>query len=1134
MSLLGSLGASLALVVLVADAGSQSSGEFTVAMRDLRRTLDAGAFAEAERGAAEWCLEIEARFGPESLELAQALDVLVEARIRNGRGGAIETLNLAERVLRLKEAHAGARHLDTALSVHNLGIVRGHHGDFISAATLHQRALSIRLELLGSDDAVVADSRDQLAFALIQLRRFGEAADVLDESRRTRERTATDSPLALARTLELVGTLHRSSGSFPEAIVPLERALAIRRQSSPEHPDVVSTLQVRGDIHFLLGGVRDAQRTWFTALELAEKTLRVDHPVFAELLRRLGRSASALGDLSEARRLREQALRIGELSLAPCDLSITALLNGVALSRQDDGEFAAAGQLYRRAVEIIERCVVAQKSNTGTDAYATALFNQALLAQETGDFAEAERLFGRAVQVWSDGFGGTHPFVLRGRDALAEVASARGQLARARTVYERVLADRQRSLGPAHPQVAWTLTNLARTIADAGDVRLALSHIARAVTIYEKSGASDEPDHLARLLELRGTLEARQGNYSAARASFTAALSERERIFGRTHPLAAETRAALAGVSFRQGDGAAALDAALDAEQAGRNHLQFTIRYLPERQAMAYAAKRPRALDLAISVAAIDPSQAARVLDAAVRSRGVVLDEFAARARSTGIADSEFASLNTLAVAARQRFATLVVRSLRETVPISLLDEARTAKEEAERALAERSADARAEQQRAQIGVDAIRKALPAGAALVSFVRYDRTPRLTGLTPGTLPSVPAYGAFILRADEIAVTFVPLGAAASIDRVVTQWRREVRSPGSGAGATAAQRAYLTVATRLRQMVWDPLAARLEGTSKTFIVPDGLLNLVNFAALPAPNGRFLAEQDAVIHYLSTERDLVTADAPRPQLSLLALGGVAFDDSRRPPAGIATRRSGCVTFGRVRFENLPGSGQEVTEIAELWTTVGANVTHLSGPDASETTLKRSLAGQRVVHLATHGFFLGPDCVAGSSGTRAVGGVVSAARRDSPDTTENPLLLSGLALAGANRRAAAGSDQDDGILTAEEIAGLNLQGVEWAVLSACDTGLGEIRAGEGVFGLRRAFQIAGARTVIMSLWSVEDIATRRWMASLYDARLRKNLGTAESVREANIAILRDRRARGLSTHPFYWAAFIAAGDWN
>src|SRR5262249_49654260 len=114
------------------------------------------------------------------------------------------------------------------------------------------------------------------------------------------------------------------------------------------------------------------------------------------------------------------------------------------------------------------------------------------------------------------------------------------------------------------------------------------------------------------------------------------------------------------------------------------------------------------------------------------------------------------------------------------------------------------------------------------------------------------------------------------------------------------------------------------------------------------------------------------------------------------------------------------------------------------------------------------------------------------------------------------------------------EEVASLDLTGVEWAVLSACDTGLGVIRAGEGVLGLRRAFQVAGARTVIMSLWSVEDQTTRQWMQTLYRSRLERGLDTAEAVREAALTVLRARRAQGLSGHPFYWAGFVAAGDWR
>ena len=142
--------------------------------------------------------------------------------------------------------------------------------------------------------------------------------------------------------------------------------------------------------------------------------------------------------------------------------------------------------------------------------------------------------------------------------------------------------------------------------------------------------------------------------------------------------------------------------------------------------------------------------------------------------------------------------------------------------------------------------------------------------------------------------------------------------------------------------------------------------------------------------------------------------------------------------------------------------------------------------------------------------------------------------MLLSGLVLAGANHRKASKDGEEDGILTAEEISAMNLHGVEWAVLSACDTGVGVVKAGEGVFGLRRAFQVAGVRTIIMSLWAVEDQAARRWMTALYEGRYLKGLDTAQAVHQANARILSERRAKGQSTHPFYWAGFVAAGDWR
>ena len=145
-----------------------------------------------------------------------------------------------------------------------------------------------------------------------------------------------------------------------------------------------------------------------------------------------------------------------------------------------------------------------------------------------------------------------------------------------------------------------------------------------------------------------------------------------------------------------------------------------------------------------------------------------------------------------------------------------------------------------------------------------------------------------------------------------------------------------------------------------------------------------------------------------------------------------------------------------------------------------------------------------------------------------------KNPFHLSGLALAYANHRNMAKPTEEDGILTAAEIAVMDLSGVEWAVLSACDTGLGDVKAGEGVFGLRRAFQIAGARTLIMSLWPLKDEATKEWMINLYEGRFFQKQSTAEAIRGAGRQRLAARRIEQSDDHPFFWSGIVAVGDWR
>jgi CHAT domain-containing protein len=428
----------------------------------------------------------------------------------------------------------------------------------------------------------------------------------------------------------------------------------------------------------------------------------------------------------------------------------------------------------------------------------------------------------------------------------------------------------------------------------------------------------------------------------------------------------------------------------------------------------------------------------------------------------------------------------------------------------------------------------------------VSYVRYGHSVGASDAGPGGISGgkhggprrEDRYAAFVLAAGG-APRFVPIGPARMVDSLARSWRR------SAAGTSRSDEvACLRAGRMLRRLVWDPVAPRATAGAMAFVVPDGALNLVNIAALPGRAGHYVVESGPLIHYFFAEREIVEpGPPPTGNERLLAVGGVDFDHPAALPPAVpagealaaasdayrgATSR--CKDFGALTFAGLPGTKSEAEAVAGLWAARGGSRTAdgrttepivLTRREASEGAVKRLAPSCTMLHLATHGFFLDAGC---SSATGA-----SAAAE-----IEDPLVRAGLVLAGANLRAAHGGADEDGILTAEEIAALDLSRTRWVALSACETGLGEMVQGEGVFGLRRAFSMAGARTLITSLWRVKDEPARAWMQELYTARFIEGRPTAEAVRDAERRVLKARRLRGESTHPAYWGGFVASGDWR
>jgi CHAT domain-containing protein len=322
--------------------------------------------------------------------------------------------------------------------------------------------------------------------------------------------------------------------------------------------------------------------------------------------------------------------------------------------------------------------------------------------------------------------------------------------------------------------------------------------------------------------------------------------------------------------------------------------------------------------------------------------------------------------------------------------------------------------------------------------------------------------------------------------------------------------------------------QPIRALLGDSRQLLVSPDGDLNLIPFEALVDEHNKYLVESYS-LSYLTSGRDLLRMNAARgiggaPLLVANPEFGAPEANADTGPNGARSRKTSdgsrrSVTILRnlsdAYFAPLSGTAAEARAIQSLF----PDAKLLTGTDANETALKQ-VAAPSILHIATHGFFI-EDQTGNDIGT-----AVAKRTGEINSPVDNPLLRSGIALAGANLR---NTGSDDGILTALEASGLNLWGTKLVVLSACDTGLGEVRVGEGVYGLRRAFAQAGAESLVMSLWPVSDLVTRELMTNYYK-NLKQGTGRGDSLRQVQLEMLK----RPTRQHPFYWASFIQSGDWR
>jgi len=985
------------------------------------------------------------------------------------------------------------------------------HGEhkYSEAIPLAERVLALFEKLLGPADPLVAMPLDNLAVLHQERGDYTRAEPLLRRALTLREKGLGPDHPDVANSLNNLGRLYQAKGDYGRAEPLLVRALSILEKAlGPDHLDVATSLTNLATLYQAKGDYALAERHFQRALAIHEKELGPDHPDVAESLNYLAALYHAKGDYVRAEPLMQRALTIYEKARGPDDLKVATSLHNLGVLYQSKGDFVRAEPLLQRALSIDEKALGPDHFNVATN-----LNSLALLYEAISDYTRAEPLYQRALAIREKVFGPDDLYVATSLNNLAALYHAKGDYGRAEPLYQRALAIREKALGPDHPGVATSLNNLAALYQAKGDYGRAEPLLQRALSIDERALGPDHPD-VATLLSNLGALYYAKEDYSRA-VQF---LSRGNEVWERNLSLI------LATGSERQKLAYLAILSGL----AGSN-VSLHARATPSD---------PHALELSLTTI--------------LRRKGRALDAMADQVANLRrrLTSQDRALLDQLSVA-QSKLSALVLGGLGKTPPAEHRAAVAQLGEQVEQlqdSISRRSAEFKVQTQ--PVTIEQVRQVLPASAALVEFFSY-RPVNMKAKAREELLGPARYVVYVLR-EKGEPLWADLGEAKNIDADVLRLRVALRCPQTVddikecPDVTEVKR----LARAVDERVMHPVRKLLGGTRHIFISPDGALNLLPFATLVDENNKYLIESYSLT-YLTSGRDLLRLQVGgKNRESPLVVADPAFGQAgqastvRRGSDTAQARRS--ADLMEVNFSRLSSTAEEARALATLLRLPGARV--LTQAQATETALKH-VSGPQILHVATHGFFLPDQPEDATAGMRSLdlyrGGESTLLRVLT--RSENPLLRSGLALARANLPPPVGGE-DDGILTALEAAGLDLWGTKLVVLSACETGVGTVKNGEGVYGLRRALVLAGSESQVLSLWQVSDEATRDLMVDYYK-RLLAGEGRTEALRQVQLEMLRGGKLNGGHRvprlrpgtftqidyrHPYYWAAFIQSGDWR
>jgi tetratricopeptide (TPR) repeat protein len=1064
------------LVVLTRRAKGDEDPDTATSLNNLAALYeDMGEYAKAEPLFKE-ALEIHQKiFGREHPDTATNLNNLAELYWEMGEYAKAEPLN--KEALEICRKVFGREHPNTATSLNNLGALYKDMGEYPKAEPLYKEALEIRLKVLGREHPDTAESLNSLAELYRVMGDYAKAEPLYKEALEIRLKVLGREHPDTAESLNNLAALYRAMGDYPKAEPLLKEALEIHQKFfGREHPSTANNLVNLAALYQAMGDYPKAEPLFKEALEIRQKVLGREQSVTAGSLNDLAALYQAMGNYPKAEPLFKEALEIRLKLLGREHPDTGSSLNNLATLYQAMGDYAKAEPLFKEALEISLKVFGRERPYT-----ATSLSNLAALYEEMGDYTKAEPLFKEALEIRQKVFGREHPDTAMSLNNLGELYRVMGDYAKAEPLLKEALEIRQKVLGREHSVTSGSLNNLAGLYEDMGDYAKAEPLYKEALEIRQKVLGREHPFTAISLNNL-ALLYTEEGDLAKAEPLYEEALEIFQKVLGGDHPLTATSLNNLAYLELDLGKVQEAKRLGQLGYAAGIKAFSQILSFGSEDQRLAYQRLQDPYTLFAV-LGENDPFLAGAVL----HHKGVVLDsiiedrllaETGKDEASRELVDQlnakkgMVAQLSLRTTAASPKEASERIQALEQEV------------ENIEGKLARQGTDLGQARRALSIRVEDVKGALPNDTVLVEYVRYSHY-------LGKSKFESHYGAIVLSA-VAPPRWVALGNARNIEATLKRYQRLVRKASDDEIAAILRKVY--------NEVWEPVEQTFPtGTNRVVVSPDGELNFLSFATLLDPEKGFVAEK-YLIQYVTSGRDLLREPQPTLSKQVIVMANPKFDRDIQlarddPPSEDSSVLRGAEKrdIEDLSFEELEGTEKESAQLLLKFGHWGWQARSLSGSDVNKRALL-DLHSPYILHLATHGFFETED----SSSEANQNEFQSPGIRS--DLTKsrffkNPMHRSGLALAGANttiaawKRGEAPPIEDDGILTAEDVSTLDLKGTWLVTLSACDTGSGEARAGEGVMGLRRGFLEAGAQNLLMSLWPISDEFTVQIMSDFYES---------------------------------------------